>query len=82
MRDRRLSTVDGNLPFGSKLHVIPGFESSNLCTISQVLARDGSVLPRVEEKRAQADEAFCTATPALIFFWWNSQPRGPARIAL
>src|SRR5258708_26289968 len=59
-------SVDGNLPIGSKLHVISEFESSNLCTISQVLARDGSVLPQAEEKRAQVDQAFCTATPALI----------------
>ena len=54
-----------NLPFGSKPHVALEFESSNLCTINRVLARDGSVLPRVEGKRAQVDEAFCTATSAL-----------------
>src|SRR5258708_18261669 len=54
-----------NLPFGSKPHVAPEFESSNLCTISRVLARDGSVLPQAEGKRAQVDEVFCTATSAL-----------------
>ena len=55
-------SVYGNPPFGSKPHVAPEFEPSNLCTVNQVLVKDSSVLPRAEGKGgvAQVDEAFCS----------------------